>query len=214
MVHIQGCATFIFCFLYFSLFTVHFAVAFSPSAAYLRQGYSGVPDVTAGCGGESGGNRALYVAARHPIARFAERVVSCFSSLVRARSPIELALWGALPLSRRMLVSCARGFQPRVSRATALLSARCPVRAISMSPFPQIHRKVTTKKKRPQLVDAFWHSVVLKYRENRYFGTKVPQLVALCGTLWHSSFVTCFSEVSFFVWQFAKVPAECIVHIS
>ena len=44
MVHIQGCATFIFCFLHFSLFTVHFAVAFSPSAAYLRQGYSGVPD--------------------------------------------------------------------------------------------------------------------------------------------------------------------------
>ena len=34
----------------------------------------GVPDATChGCGGESGGNRALYAAQRHLIARFAER---------------------------------------------------------------------------------------------------------------------------------------------
>ena len=66
----QGCATFIFCFLYFSLFTVHFAVAFSPSAAYLRQGYSGVPDANQAKG----------------CLRWGER---------RQQGPRKLASWGA-----------------------------------------------------------------------------------------------------------------------
>ena len=43
----------------------------------------GVPDTNqqSACGGESGGNCALYVAARHLLAQFAERVVS-FVSIV------------------------------------------------------------------------------------------------------------------------------------
>ena len=62
------------------------------------------PTQPQGCGGESGSNRALYVAQQHPIARFAERAaaiaqlvehdlakVGVASSSLVCRSPKEMS---------------------------------------------------------------------------------------------------------------------------
>ena len=193
----SGCATFIFCFLHFSLFTVHFAVAFSPSAAYLRQGYSGVPDANQAKGclrwGERRQSCALCRSATSDsaICRTRGFLFQQFSACEVPDRACSMGCTAAFPASVGVLcsglptpsvpcvpcrprgvlcsglptpsvpcdrltervVSCARGFQPRVSRATALPSAWCPVRAISMSPFPQIRRKITQKKRHPPKTD-------------------------------------------------------------
>ena len=51
-----------------------------------------VPDVTAGCGGESGGNSALYVARRHLLALFAERAIPSYRRCCSERRSNQLSV--------------------------------------------------------------------------------------------------------------------------